>query len=428
MEILLLLFMFICAILVRTPITYALGLSTLIYITFIIDMPYHIIPQRMVASLNSFPILAVPMYILLGKLMNMGGITNRIFGFAKCLVGHFVGGLAHVNVVSSIFFSGMSGSALADAAGLGIVEIKAMKDQGFPDAFSAAVTAVSSTIGPVIPPSIILVIYGVLASASIGKLFMAGVVPGLIMGIGMMLIIAFISHKRSYPVSEKATFRELKKSFFEALPSLFTIVIIFAGIIGGIFTPTEAGAVAVLYSLFLVACYKKKKANYKFLKDAFLSTAITTGAILIVFSTASIFAWLITIEQIPETLSGILLSITSNKYFILIFINIVLIVMGMLMDVLSILIITVPVFAPIVIDVLGLDPVHFGVIVVLNLMLGGLTPPFAMLLFVVCKTANVKFEEAIKETLPFYIPILIILMIITFVPAISLFLPNLLFR
>jgi len=287
------------------------------------------------------------------------------------------------------------------------------------------VTAVTATIGPIIPPSIAMVLYGSLAETSIGQLFVAGAIPGLLMGVGMMCLIAVISHKRNYPVSKKATIGEFMTSFKDALPSLFTVIIILGGIMGGIFTPTEAAGIAVIYGLILSIIYKEF--SIKTFWEVLIETAVITGSILFIFSTAAMFGWLITLKQIPELIAIGLLTLTNNKIIILLLINVILLIMGMFMDIMSILAIAVPIFVPLV-SHLGVDTVHFGVIMVFNLMLGGLTPPFAMLIFVVCNIAKVSFRDTFRQVLPFYIPLIVVLLLITLIPEVCLYLPTILMR
>mgnify|MGYP005799172569 CR=1 FL=1 len=406
------------------PIAYALGFAGLAVLLIDGSTPLFIMVQRMVASMDSFTMLAVPLYIFIGQIMNEGGITERIFSFAKCLVGHFKGGLAHVNVLCSFIFAGMSGSALADTAGLGQIEVDAMRKEGFPDGFSGAVTAVTATIGPIIPPSIPLVLYGGLAEVSIGRLFMAGILPGILMAAGFSAMIVYLSHKRGYPVSDRATVSQTWKAFVRAIPALMVVVIIIGGILGGIFTPTEAAGVAAFYSV--VIAFIMGGLTWKRLVKNLLDTAILSGAVLLIMSTSTLFAWLVTLEKIPELVANTLLTISSNQYFILAVINIVLIIMGMFIDGNSILAITVPIFVPIA-EMLGVDLVQFGMMMVLNVMVGTITPPFAMCYFSVSKICKIRYEEIVREGWNFYVPLLILLVLITVVPALSLTLPNLIF-
>lgn len=420
-----LLLSFILFLLLGIPAAYSLGFSSFIAMLFLPGVPWMIFAQRMASALNSFPLLAIPLFILAGNIMNTGGVTNRLFSFARSLVGHWKGGLGHVNVLASMIFSGMSGAALADVAGLGAVEIKAMDDQGYPRGFSAAVTAATSTIGPIIPPSIPFVLYGVIGEVSVGQLFAAGAVPGLVMGALLMLITWYISVRRDFPSDPRANLKQIWRAFANAIAPLMTIVIIIGGILGGIFTPTEAAAVACVYALGLAIVYKEM--SWKRIYEILLGTVRTCGTILLIYGTASMFGWLITFEKVPEMVSQWMLGVSQNPYIILLIINIVLLIMGMFLDINSALLISMPVFIPLI-TTLGIDPVYFGVVVILNLMIGGLTPPFAMLSYVVCNVARVSFEEVTREALPYLVTLLAALLIVTMVPQISLWLPTLLMR
>ena len=424
MNIVILLGVVVATMALGAPVAYALGFAGLAVLLIDGSTPLFIVVQRMVASMDSFTMLAVPLYIFIGQIMNEGGITARIFDFARCLVGHLKGGLAHVNVLCSVIFAGMSGSALADTAGLGQIEVDAMRKEGFPDGFSGAVTAATATIGPIIPPSIPLVLYGGLAEVSIGRLFMAGLGPGVLMGIGFSAMIAFLSHKRGYPVSERATVSETWRAFVRAIPALFVVVIIIGCILGGIFTPTEAAGVAAVYSIIIA--FIMGGLTWKRLFKNLLDVAVLSGAVLLIMSTSTLFAWLVTLEKLPELIAATLFTVSSNKYFILFVINIVLIMMGMFIDGNSILAITVPIFVPIA-QTLGIDLVQFGVMMTLNVMIGTITPPFAMCYFSVAKVCKIKYESIVQEGWNFYIPLLVLLAVVSVVPAISLTLPNLLF-
>lgn len=425
MELAILLLCFVVFLLLGIPAGYSLGFASFLALLFVPGVPWVIFAQRMASALNSFPLLAIPLFILAGNIMNTGGVTNRLFNFARSLVGHWKGGLGHVNVLASMIFSGMSGAALADVAGLGAVEIKAMDDQGYPRGFSAAVTAATSTIGPIIPPSIPFVLYGVIGEVSVGQLFAAGAVPGLIMGGLMMLITWYISVKRDFPSDPRASFGQIWRSFRDAFASLMTVVIIIGGILGGIFTPTEAAAVACVYALCLSIYYKEM--SFRRFYSILLGTVKTVGTIMLIYATASMFGWLITFQKVPEMVTQWMLGISQNPYIILLIINVVLLIMGMFLDINSALLISMPVFIPLIAR-LGIDPVYFGVVVILILMIGGLTPPFAMLSYVVCNVAKVTFEEVTREAMPYLVTLLAALLIVTMVPQVSLWLPSLLMR
>jgi tripartite ATP-independent transporter DctM subunit len=373
---------------------------------------------------DSFPLMAVPFFILAGSIMNSGGITERLFSFANKLVGHITGGLGHANILASIIFSGMSGTAIADAGGLGAIELKAMKDAGYDEDFSLAVTGASSIIGPIIPPSVPAVVFGVIAGVSIGRLFIAGVLPGLFMGLVMAGLVYHQSKKRNYPKERKATFREIlsatKSSFFP----LLTPVVIIGGILIGVFTPTEAAIIAVIYSLILAFVYRS--ITIKDLPRFLRETANTTVGVMLIVAAASLFGWILASEQIPQKLSQFFLANFPNKYMALLVINIFLLIAGTFMETIAALTILTPVLMPVVMG-LGIDPVHFGIIMILNLMIGLLTPPVGMVLYVLAGVSKVPFEKISKAVTPYLIILAVTLLIITYVPQISLFLPDLLF-
>jgi tripartite ATP-independent transporter DctM subunit len=412
----------LCAVLIGSPIAYAIGLFASLIFILVIDVPLKVVPQVMTSAVNSFPLMAIPFFMLAGALMNTGGITHRVFAFANNLVGHITGGLGHVNVVASMLFAGMSGSAVADAAGLGTVEIEAMTKYGYERDFSAGITAASATIGPVIPPSIIFIIYGVMAEVSIGALFLAGFIPGLLMGLSLMVRIYFIARKRNYPVSPKPTALELWQSFKAAFLPLMTPVIIIGGILAGVFTPTEAAVVAVIYALFLGGMVYREL-TFKSIWRTIHKVGIQTAAIMLVTATATVLGWLITRTRIPQMMAENILQITDNPYLILLFLNVLLLINGCLMEVIAALVILTPILVPMV-KLVGIDPVHFGVIMTLNLMIGLLTPPLGMGLYTVQKVAGISFERVAKAALPFLLPLIIVLLLVTYVPQISMFLAN----
>ncbi len=388
--------------------------------------PIEVVFHRITGGLDSFVLLAIPFFILAGNLMNTSGITKRIFDFANALVGRIPGGLGHANIVSSIIFSGMSGSAVADAGGLGLIEMKAMHDQGFPDEFSAAVTAASATIGPIIPPSIPMVVYGVMAEVSIGRLFLGGFIPGLLMGISLMILVYYMAKKYNYPTASHFSLRIVWKTFKEAFWALLTPVIIIGGILGGIFTPTEAAAVAVLYALFLgFVVYKELR--LKDLWGILIESFHTTATVTLIIGGAAAFAWLIAIEGIPAKLAAYMQSLHLSKTVFLLLFNIVFLVLGTFMESLSIMVITVPVLIPIL-KVLQFDPLHVGVVLVLNLMIGLITPPVGMSLFVTSKIGNVKLERLYRSILPFIVPLVIVLFLITYIPSLVTWLPGMVLK
>ncbi len=407
------------------PIAICLALASLIYLASSDMAPVVQGAYRMISGIDSFPLLAVPFFIYAGALMNEGGITSRIFEFAKACVGWLRGGLGHVNVGASVIFAGMSGAALADAGGLGTIEIKAMRDAGYEDDFSIGITAASSTIGPLIPPSLAMVIYGVVASASIGKLFAAGFIPGIVTALALSAMIAYFAHKRGYKRDARFGIRYLWNSFRRAFLSLMAPVIIVGGILGGIYTPTEAAIAASAYAFILGSCVYRTLTWRRFIRIS-LETAETTAVILFIVAGASIFSWILTANNVATLFADTLLEITDNRYLLLILINLLLLFVGCFIDTIAAITILTPILLPIVTN-LGISPVHFGVIMILNLNLGLLTPPVGVVLYVLGRVADVPFERVVKGTLPFMVPLVIILILLTYVPQFSMWLPTLIY-
>ncbi len=422
-------FLFVCVFLllvIGVPVSIALAGSSLLWVfMFGGRIPDFVVVHRMVNGVDSFPLIAIPFFIMAGTLMNSVGITNRIFDFAKAIVGWLPGGLGHVNIGASIIFAGMSGAAVADAGGLGMIEIKAMRDAGYDIDFSVGVTAASSTIGPIIPPSLPMVIFGVMASASIGKLFAAGFIPGLLMGAALMIMVAYMAHKRNYPRDTDFSFENLWRSFQGAFLSLMTPTIIVGGILTGWFTPTEAAIMAVFYAACLGVYYRT--ITLKRLVHVSMETIETTAIILLIVAGASIFAWILTSNRVTEHFAQFILSTIENPYLVLIMINLILLLVGCFMETIAAITILVPVLLPLVTKI-GIDPVHFGVIMVLNLMIGLLTPPVGMVLYVLSRVSGLKFERCVAGTAPFLIPLISVLILITFVPGFSMWLPNLIYN
>jgi tripartite ATP-independent transporter DctM subunit len=415
--------LFFLLIALRVPIAFSLGISSLVFLVSKNEILLPI-PQRMTAAGDSFPLLAIPFFVLAGKLINESGITDRIFRFALCLVGHIRGGLAHVNVINSMIFAGMSGAAVADVGGIGAIEIKAMVDNGYEVDFSAGLTAASSTIAPIIPPSISMVVYGVLASTSVGALFLGGIIPGIIMGIFMMIYSYMVSVKRNYPRYPLASFKEFLTSLRDSFLGLMTPVILLGGIGLGIFTPTEAAAVVVLYSLFLgLVVYRGLK--LAMLPRILLETVEMTAVITFVMTTATLFGWILTREQIPQLFAQFITSFSSNVYVVLALINILVLIMGCFLDGISVLVIIVPILLPIV-GVFDIDRVHFGVMLVLNTVIGLITPPVGVVLYATVEVAKISFERVVRATLPFLYPLIASLIVATYFPWVILFIPRLL--
>ncbi len=407
------------------PVAVALAGSSAIYILLQGTVPDVVIMHRIINGVDSFPLLAIPFFVLAGNLMNTAGITNRIFDFAMAVTGWLRGGLGHVNVTASIIFAGMSGTAVADAGGLGTIEIKAMRDRGYPVDFAVGITAASSTIGPIIPPSLPLVIYGVMANASIGQLFLAGIVPGLMMAFALMIYVGWQAYMKGIPADQKFNLCILARSFANALPALATPGLIIGGMIFGWFTPTEAAIAACMWALFLGFVVYRSMSLKRFVRVS-MDTVETTAIIMFIVGAASIFAWVLTQARITEYLASGLLSISDDPITILIMINIILLIVGCFMETIAAITILVPVMLPII-EKLGIDPVHFGIVMVLNLMIGLLTPPVGMVLYILSRVAKMPLTDAIRAVFPFLIPLLIVLGLITFIPEITLYLPGLIY-
>ncbi|MHC4537602.1 MAG: TRAP transporter large permease [Planctomycetota bacterium] len=419
--------LFFVLLLLKCPVSFSMLLAALGFMVLKGTLPILIIPERLTISLDSFPLLAVPFFILAGSLMNKSGIASRIFNFALSIFGHFKAGLAHVNVVASMIFAGMSGSAYADAAGLGALEVKAMTDDGYDKDFSAAVTAVSSCIGPVIPPSVIMVLFGVMAEVSIGELFAAGMIPGILMGIFMMLTIAVLARtgKIYAPQRKRASFGFVLKSFRKAFFPLLGPVFILGTILLGIATPTEAGIVAILYAFVLGLFYKNF--TLKSLSDILEEAVLTTGRIMFIIAAANVFGWLVTMEQVAQVLYNVLTVLTTQKWLILLMVNFILLLLGCAIESMAVFIVSLPALLPLM-KGLGMDLVQFGIVMVVNIMIALITPPVGMTLYIVSDLADTKFDRVVKHVLPFLIPMFVTLMLVTYWDSMVMFLPNLLFR
>ena len=380
--------------------------------------------EQMFNGVNSQTLLAVPFFVLAGNLMNGGGVTTRIFDFAASMIGHKKGGLAHVNVLASLIFSGMSGSALADAGGLGQLEIKSMKDAGFDEGFAGGITAASCIIGPLVPPSTPLIIYAVLANQSVEKLFMAGFLPGLLTTAALMVMCAFLAHKRNYPSEPKRSWGYRMNSFKKSFWALLTPVIILVGIFTGYFTPTEAAVVATLYTMILGFFVYKELTLKSFFKIC-LDSIKTSGTIVLMILGVTLFQFVISREQMPQAIATFFVSNVNSKLMLLLMINIVLLLLGTCIDALPLQMILVPILLPAVMAY-GVNPIQFGVVVIFNLMIGILTPPMGTALFVVSRVGNIQFKTLVKGVLPFLIPLIITLILLNVFPQITLFLPTLL--
>lgn len=410
------------------PIAYALFGATLSYFTFLDHgAPVDLILQKFITSAQSFPLLAIPFFILAGSIMNYAGISGKLMKFAEVLTGHMKGGLGQVNVLLSVLMGGVSGSANADAAMQCKMLVPEMEKRGYKKATAAAITAASSAVTPVIPPGINLIVYALIASVSVGKMFMAGYIPGILMAVALMITVNIIAKKRGYmPTREKrATLGEIVRQALDSIWALLFPFGIIAGLRMGVFTPSEAGAVAVVYCIIVgVFIYKNLKVSH--IPAIIKETVYGTSTVVLIIIAASVFGYYMTWQMIPQQLTGLLLGITSNKYLMLLLINILLLLLGMFLEGGAALIIIAPLLVPVVTK-LGVDPIHFGLIAIVNIMIGGITPPFGSMMFTCCSMTDCKLEDFIRESIPFIIAMLISLLLITYIPQISLLLPNLLY-
>jgi len=415
-------FVFLIVLLAGVPVFIALATSSLIYTHFLAGIPDFVILHRMAGGIDSFPLLAVPFFILAGNLMNSAGITNRIYDFAVALCGWMRGGLAHVNIMGSVIFAGMSGTAIADAAGLGTIEIKAMKDHGYSTEFAVGVTAASATLGPIIPPSLPFVIYGMMANVSIGALFLGGFIPGAVMTVCMMLYVTYCARRYNMGRDQAFNLRVIGVTFIAALPPLLTPVIILGGMTFGWFTPTEAAIAACAWAIILGIFLYRSLSMKQFYKVT-MDTIETTAGVLLIVAAASLFGWVLTTTRLTEYAAEALLSYTNNRYVILLLINVLLLVIGCFLEPIASISILVPVLMPIITKV-GIDPVHFGVMMTLNLMIGLLHPPLGMVLFVLARISKLSIERTTMAILPWLIPLLASLIAITLIPELTLWLPR----
>lgn len=419
---LLLFISFLTLIFLGIPIAFSLGLSSLLYL-IIGGIPLNIIPQKMFEGLNSFVLLCIPGFVLAGNLMNAGGITNRLIDFANSILGRIRGGLGLANVGASMGFAGISGTALADTASIGGILIPAMKREGYGAGFSVAVTASSSVVGPIIPPSLPMIIVGTLASLSIGDLFVGGIIPGILIGLGLMIPTYIISVKRNYPKGEKKSLKEIWNSFMGAIWALLLTVLILYGILGGLFTPTEASIVAVIYA-FIIGMFVYKELSLKDIPKIMLSTMTTTASIMLLVGFANLFGWILVSEQIPQMVADVILGISTNKIIVILLILALILFVGTFMETIAGLVILFPVLLPVATSV-GMEPIHFGVTMVLAMVIGVVTPPVGVCLFVASQIGKVSMGTATREFLPFLLALIIVLLLVAFIPQLTLFLPSL---
>ena len=416
----------IALLLVGVPVGFGLGAAALYSSIFGSSSPLFatIISQKMLFGLQNFLLVAIPLFILAAKLMNTAGITKKLFGFANTLVGFMPGGLGHTNIIASLIFAGMSGAAVADAAGLGQIELKAMREAGYDDDFAVAVTAASSTIGPIFPPSIPMVVFAFVSGASVGRLFLGGVIPAFLMCGTMMLMVAYYAKKRNYPREPVPTLKSAAKSFVESFLPLMTPAILLGGIWTGKFTPTEAAGVAVFYAL-IIGVLVYRELNIKDIARLFVETARETAGIGIVVAASTFYGWILMKSGFTVYIGEWLVAITKDPILLLVIINVFLLIVGCFLDSTVAILIIAPILMPVILKV-GIDPVHFGVVMVLNLMIGLLTPPFGIVLFVMAHVSGLSFQRIVRAVAPFYIPLFAVLVMITFIPDLVTWLPDLL--
>jgi tripartite ATP-independent transporter DctM subunit len=416
---------FVCLLAIGTPVAWSIAISSLL--TMLVSIPaipaFTTVSQRMATGLDSFALLAIPFFVLSGELMNKGGIAHRLIAFAKTLVGSLPGGLALINVIAAMLMGAIAGSAMASASAMGSILGPEMEKEGYSKEFGAAVNITSATTGLIIPPSNVLIVYSLASGgASIAALFLAGYIPGIMTGLFLMIVAAFWAKKKKYKVGKRSSIKEVTKTFIDALPSLFMLVVVIGGIVTGIFTATEASAIAVLYSLILGFIYKE--ITLPKLPQILLDSSATTAIVMLLIGSSMCMSWALSYENIPQDISTGLLSLSDNKIVILLIINLLLLFVGIFMDMTPAVLIFTPIFLPVVTK-LGLDPVHFGIIMVLNLCIGLCTPPVGSVLFVGVGVAKTTIEKVFKPLLPLFIAMIVALFLVTYIPQLSLWLPSL---
>ncbi|MEL6355528.1 MAG: TRAP transporter large permease [Bacteroidota bacterium] len=424
MEVLILVLSFVVLLGIGVPIAWSIGLSSIF--TMLVSIPaipaFTTVAQRMATGLDSFTLLAIPFFILAGQIMNRGGIARRLIDFAKTLVGALPGGLAHVNIIAAMLFGAIAGSAVAAASAIGSFMGKAMEKEGYSKEFSAAVNITSSTMGLVIPPSNVLIVYSLASGGvSIAALFLAGYLPGILTGLLLMVVASIWARRKGFPVGKRSKWSEVFTTFFAALPSLLLLIVVIGGIVKGYFTPTEASAVAVLYCLILTFFYGE--ISWRELPEIFLGSVSTTAEVMLLIGTSMSMSWIMAYENIPQNITALLLSISSNKIVILFIINLILLFVGIFMDMTPAVLIFTPIFLPVITE-LGMDPTHFGIIMVLNLCIGLCTPPVGSVLFVGVGVAGTTIQRVVRPLLPLFIAMIIALLLVTYIPGLSLWLPK----
>jgi tripartite ATP-independent transporter DctM subunit len=405
------------------PVALAIGIPSIVYI-LANGLPVDLVAQRTLYALDSFPLVAVPVFLFVGSLMNSAGISRYIYRFADTAAGRLPGGLAQVNIFGSLIFAGMSGSALADIGGIGRIEIDAMKSKGFSTPFAAAVTASSAIVGPIFPPSIPLIIYGTVTGVSVIQLLLGGILPGLLCVAMLMLMTGWLAVRRNYPRAARwPTRAELWRDFKPAFPALAAPVILIGGMLLGYFTPTEIASVTVAYAILISSLFYRELTWGRVL-DAAYETIRASAGILLIVAVAAMFGWILSVEQVPQHLTGVMLSISTNPYVLLLIVNVLLIVVGMFLDSTTAILVIAPIIAkPLV--AAGVDPVHLGMVVVFNLMIGLLTPPMGLALYLVSDIAKVTMKEVLREMRPYYVPLAVTLLLITYLPALTTWIPRL---
>jgi len=405
------------------PVVLAIGIPCIVYM-FANGLPIDLVAQRTLYALDSFPLVAVPVFLFVGSLMNSAGISRYIYKFADTAVGRLPGGLAQVNIFGSLIFAGMSGSALADIGGLGRIEIDAMKSKGFSAPFAAAVTSSSAIVGPIFPPSIPLIIYGTVTGVSVIQLLLGGILPGLLCVLMLMLMTGWLAVRRGYPRTERwPTRAELWRDLKPAFPAIVAPVILIAGMLAGFFTPTEIASVTVLYAMLISSLFYREL-TWKGVLDAAFETIRASAGILLIVAVAALFGWILSVEQVPQQLTGMMLAISTNPYVLLMIVNVLLIIVGMFLDSTTAILVIAPIIAkPLV--AAGVDPVHLGMVVVFNLMIGLLTPPMGLALFLVADIAKVTMKDVLKEMMPYYVPLAATLLLITYIPGLTTWIPRL---
>lgn len=406
------------------PVAYSMGIASVSVLFLMGTVPTILVPQRLFLAINSFPLMAVPFFILAGLLMNYGGLTRRIVNLSNALVGHFSGGLAHVNILASMLFAGVSGSASADASAIGSMLIPAMREDGYDAPFSVGVTASSATIGPIIPPSIVMVIYGSMTALSIGALFMGGIIPGVLIGLGLMLVVYFFSIRRKYKAGKRAPLTLVIRRIIETTPAIIAPVIILGGILTGIFTATEAGVVACVYA-FTIGCAVYREIKFSDFKKIFVESAVMTSVVMFILATASIFGWLLAYLQFSKAIVRILLSISSNPHVIYFLIVMLLLIIGLFIEALAAIIIFVPVLIPVA-NHFGFDQIHFALVIIITMLIGTVTPPVGLQLYIACAIAKISVSKA--TVWPFIAVMVVVLLLIVYFPPLVTYIPGLFFK